>query len=517
MTQEKKPTPISVDVLAMMVFRLAHGLRKAAPGNDIAEPALNYLARYGRTGTAFRGNSAFVPDDVPAGMKLSKASEAVGTLPSASARENVPALRAALEDAKAAINSMKAEAETAAQGDEQMMLEACEQISKEGLEASLAIDAVLGTWDMHQSQEPAPLQAVQPVKCETCNDHGMIGGPSFYDPGEGGQPCPDCEERHRNGLAAGDLMAWAAEVGGNRIAENVVEMTRDDLQRLIAERTPQTAPAAVAVPDERAAFEKWWREWGLGGIDVQWEAWQARAALAATPADHIADAGKMVAATAGWKLVPVQVPDSAFPWVSGGYSTDYRAHDPRDQKIIEDRAQRTWEAILDGIAATPAADAPDMVSVKQVDANKYCQILAALGMEEEGDPVAEVLNLQALAVTSILLDVVPGADGMGHEVYATSVEDVVEKLSDLGSRLEDYRLGIAVAPQALAGHRDAAFEAVRQKFCKLQRYSFFLDEKGNVRRTPDYSGNWVEFEAVHTLFDPAAVDTAIAAQAAPGG
>ena len=45
-----------------------------------------------------------------------------------------------------------------------------------------------------------------------------------------------------------------------------------------------SAPAAVAVPDERAAFEKWWREWGLGGIDVQWEAWQARAALAATPA-----------------------------------------------------------------------------------------------------------------------------------------------------------------------------------------------------------------------------------------
>ncbi len=63
-----------------------------------------------------------------------------------------------------------------------------------------------------------------------------------------------------------------------------------------------------------------------------------------------------VAVPDGWKLVPVQVPDSAFPWVSGGYSTDYRAHDPRDQKIIEDRAQRTWEAILDGIAAAPAAD-----------------------------------------------------------------------------------------------------------------------------------------------------------------
>ncbi|MDN5503260.1 MAG: hypothetical protein L0H10_05495 [Comamonas sp.] len=298
-----------VDELAMLVRQLVQSLRKASPGNDLADRALDYLKRHGLAGTLLRGNSAFVPEIVPAVMKPSKASEALGTSDSACRSESVPALQEALREAKYAIGSMKTEAETAAQGDEQMMLEACEQISNEGLEASLAIDAVLGTWDMHQSQEPSPLQAVQPVKCETCNDHGMIGGPSFYDPGEGGQPCPDCEERHRNGLASGDLMAWAAEVGGNRIAENVVEMTRDDLQRLIAERAPN-----------------------------------------------------------------------------------------------------------------------------------------------------------------------------GH-----------------------------------AGDRDAAFEAVRQRFCKLQRYSFFLDDKGNVRRTPDYSGNWVEFEAAHTLFEPAAVDAAIAAQAAQGG
>ena len=66
------------------------------------------------------------------------------------------------------------------------------------------------------------------------------------------------------------------------------------------------------------------------------------------------------------------------------------------------------------------------------------------------------------------------------------------------------------APQQ-ADARDAAFEAVRKKFCKLQRYSFFLDDKGNVRRVPQFTGNWVEFESVHTLFDPASVDAAIAA------
>lgn len=64
--------------------------------------------------------------------------------------------------------------------------------------------------------------------------------------------------------------------------------------------------------------------------------------------------------------------------------------------------------------------------------------------------------------------------------------------------------------------RDAAFEAVRKAFCKLQRYSFFLDGAGNVRRCADHCGNWVEFEAVHTLFEPQSVDAALAAQAKKG-
>lgn len=65
-----------------------------------------------------------------------------------------------------------------------------------------------------------------------------------------------------------------------------------------------------------------------------------------------------------------------------------------------------------------------------------------------------------------------------------------------------------------ADARDAAFEAVRKEFCRLQRYSFLLDDDGNVRRVPQFSGNWVEFEAVHTLFEPEAIDAAIAAHAA---
>lgn len=62
----------------------------------------------------------------------------------------------ALEDAQRAINSMKVEAETAAQGDEQMMLEACETVSNEGFQADMAIRAALAAHGQAPAQ-PAPI------------------------------------------------------------------------------------------------------------------------------------------------------------------------------------------------------------------------------------------------------------------------------------------------------------------------------------------------------------------------
>ena len=58
-------------------------------------------------------------------------------------RRKLKAQAKALIAARKAINSMKVEAETAAQGDAQMMLDACERISNEGLDASTAIDAAI--------------------------------------------------------------------------------------------------------------------------------------------------------------------------------------------------------------------------------------------------------------------------------------------------------------------------------------------------------------------------------------
>lgn len=45
-------------------------------------------------------------------------------------------------------------------------------------------------------------------------------------------------------------------------------------------------------------------------------------------------------------------------------------------------------------------------------------------------------RLQALSVENIMLDIVPGFDGMGEEVYAKSVADVESKLSAMGDSLE---------------------------------------------------------------------------------
>lgn len=45
-----------------------------------------------------------------------------------------------------------------------------------------------------------PIPAAPP--CETCNGNGMIGGPSYREPDEGGVPCPDCNSA---GAAQGEV------------------------------------------------------------------------------------------------------------------------------------------------------------------------------------------------------------------------------------------------------------------------------------------------------------------------
>jgi hypothetical protein len=66
-----------------------------------------------------------------------------------------------------------------------------------------------------------------------------------------------------------------------------------------------------------------------------------------------------------------------------------------DQQGV-DRSRAKQMVLLEDVrAALTGAPDPRMVQVTQEDANNYCRILTALGMEEEGDPVAEVERLRA--------------------------------------------------------------------------------------------------------------------------
>lgn len=90
-----------------------------------------------------------------------------------------------------------------------------------------------------------------------------------------------------------------------------------------------------------------------------------------------------------------------------------------------------------------------------------------------------------------------------------------EFLERTGQYLTNDASREACIAEAVAAERDAAFEVVRNRLCGLQRYSFMLDDDGVVRRTQDRTGNWIEFDDAHALFDPVAVDAALAANAPP--
>lgn len=64
-------------------------------------------------------------------------------------------------------------------------------------------------------------------------------------------------------------------------------------------------------------------------------------------------------------------------------------------------------------------------------------------------------------VRRILLDVVPGPDGEGVEVYAKSIEEVENKLSELATKLEEHELGIK--PKQVANFAELFQETPAQK------------------------------------------------------
>ena len=65
-----------------------------------------------------------------------------------------------------------------------------------------------------------------------------------------------------------------------------------------------------------------------------------------------------------------------------------------------------------------------------------CDECGGTGIDVKGTD-EYIKTLEALSVTHILLEVVPGYDGWGQEVYAKSVEDVVRTLTHKSELIED--------------------------------------------------------------------------------
>lgn len=184
-------------------------------------------------------------------------------------------------------------------------------------------------------------------ECATCDGHGMIGGPSFYTPDEGGVACPDCAQAvAADGVAQDDIEGIARAAGCTNIdligdRAKAIERLTAFAVRVRAAVSPATAEPddwrwavqgaishldyetdapsnvktalrqlrdalrgdAPATADERAAFEAWVRtdalpfdgedpcRRGQGGyaedhVQTAWVAWQAaRASQAAAPAE----------------------------------------------------------------------------------------------------------------------------------------------------------------------------------------------------------------------------------------
>jgi len=63
----------------------------------------------------------------------------------------------------------------------------------EGLDRKSDIAAELAHRDIQIDQLQARFAELEARICRTCDGHGMIGGPSYSQPDEGGEPCPDCD------------------------------------------------------------------------------------------------------------------------------------------------------------------------------------------------------------------------------------------------------------------------------------------------------------------------------------
>lgn len=77
---------------------------------------------------------------------------------------------------------------------------------------STSTDYLRGLTGMNGPFTPLYAHPSQQEECKTCGGRGMIGGPSYYAPDEGGVPCPDCcPSQQEDGPTDDDIIDLLAE------------------------------------------------------------------------------------------------------------------------------------------------------------------------------------------------------------------------------------------------------------------------------------------------------------------
>ncbi len=291
---------------------------------------------------------------------------------------------------------------------------------------------------------------------------------------------------------------------GDKLAQYVNSVVSGVLSKKATLReTPQAAPAAVAVPDDRAAFERElidnhhyvpsdfsFKDGFYGGdddyIQFGWDVWKARAALAATPAAVEAPATeRMMQLVDAWfsqmksgnvisqgmarqRIVMFVDTLAATPAAWAKPVSELLGHisDVLPDNAFDKIDTKKWNAVSALVgAATPAAAAPVVLSEPDAIISEVMGLV-----ESYADAVASEMELQyealEISIKSKLRALLAGVSAPAAQ--AEQPIATVTRFHDLGGEIDWTGRAIAqvgaklyLAPQAQADARDADGDAFR--------------------------------------------------------
>lgn len=272
--------------------------------------------------------------------------------------------------------------------------------------------------------------------------------------------------------------------------------------------------AAIAEQDDRTA-QKMIRE--ILEASPTPPAEQATTTEAATP-----KAGVTTGAALGGVYAELPQPDSWFHFTPQYWENTLRDFADRTHALRMEQAAPKAATVKACVCGEPQApgtvhrvDGPCYVAAPQQEAQEpsHRETVDVVGVRSNGEHVnlgkiAMPPRMKAREVAIEQFGSFKDDDGSDAEMCFGALEYFLEWLIQQG-----WSKAPQPAPAPLGDDvvRDAAFDAVRKKLCALPRFSFLSDGYG-VRRVPDKSGSWIAFDAAHALFDPVAVDAALAAQ-----